>query len=63
MSFNLSALWKSHPAGSGAKHHQPARTQESQPERTVGYRPSDMAFLDEEDIKRLSVIHHQAGTN
>lgn len=63
MTFNLSALWKSHPAESGTKQNAAGRTQDSEQGRNLKYRPSDMAFLDEEDIKRLSVIHHQPGTN
>ena len=63
MTFHLSSLWKTHPAGSGTNHTQTGASQETEQGRNVRYYPSDMAFLDEEDIKRLSVIHHQPGTN
>jgi hypothetical protein len=59
MSFNLSTLWKSHPVESGTEHCQ----QDPEQQRRSGYCPSDMAFLDEEEIKRLAVLHHKPGTN
>jgi len=59
MSFNLSALWKSHTDESVTERTDADLAQASDKDRTRRYAPSDMAFLDEEDIKRLSVFHHR----